>query len=153
MEWPKYLGEKMNRYQSGFNLVELLAVVLIVGLISAIALPSYNKYVVSTRRAEAQSALLGLANAIERHKLRTGSYRGIANPDTLGTPTIFATQAPIEGAAKMYDLRVTFDASSYTVFAIPIIGALQEGNGPLSLTHTGERAWDSANDGSYSSSW
>lgn len=139
--------------QRGFSLIELMVVVVIVSVIAAIAIPSYKKYVVDTRRTEAQSALLAFANAMERHKLRTGTYLDVASTNTLGSPTIFPTQAPLNGTPKVYDLRVTFTATEYTLFAIPIAGDLQDGDGKLRLTHTGQRAWDEQNDDTYLSDW
>ncbi|MCP4091353.1 MAG: prepilin-type N-terminal cleavage/methylation domain-containing protein, partial [Gammaproteobacteria bacterium] len=51
----------------GFTLIELMIVVAIVGILAAIAYPSYQEQVRKSRRADANGALLGLANAMQRH--------------------------------------------------------------------------------------
>lgn len=132
--------------QKGFSLVELMIVVVIIGVISAIAIPSYTQHVKKTRRVEAQAALLELANAIERHRLRTGTYLGVASNKTEGTPRVFQTQVPFEaGATKTYDLRITFGTTSYTAFAIPVAAGPQKDDGRLCLDHFGERLWNKGN--------
>ena len=71
----------------GFTLIELLVVVLIIGILSAIALPQYEKAVEKSRVAEAKIVLKNLANAEELHLMRNGRYTyDIANLD-LSIPT------------------------------------------------------------------
>ena len=65
----------MNRFKEpGFTLIELLIVIAIVGIITAVAYPSYQSSVTKTRRAEGQSALLDVMNAEERYYTENNTY-------------------------------------------------------------------------------
>ena len=50
------------RAQNGVTLIELMVVAGIVALLAAIAYPSYDRYVVRSKRAVAQNALLQIAD-------------------------------------------------------------------------------------------
>lgn len=146
---------KNIKQQAGFTLVEIMAVVVIIGIIAAIAIPAYQDSVKKSRRIDAQSSLISFASALERHYAVKNTYIGVDNGgDAKGRipdASIFANETPLEGAVKYYDLRITFTALAYTVFAIP--KGAQAGDGSLRLTSTNARGWDKANNGTYSEGW
>ncbi len=63
-----------NKNQQGFTLIELMIVVAIVGILSAIAYPSYQEYVRRGHRAEARAGLLQAAQWMERSATAMGTY-------------------------------------------------------------------------------
>jgi type IV pilus assembly protein PilE len=58
----------------GFTLVELLVVVAIVGILSAMAYPNYARYVAKTRRVEAQLALVDAMQKQEQYRALHHTY-------------------------------------------------------------------------------
>ena len=68
----------MRRYNNGFTLIELMIVVLIVGIITAVAYPSYTRYVEKARRADATSALLDATQRLERCYTQFNAYNNAA---------------------------------------------------------------------------
>jgi type IV pilus assembly protein PilE len=68
--------------QTGITLIELMIVVAIVGILAAIAYPSYQEQALEGRRSEGRTALLEVAQAQERFYTANGSYAtGIDNSD------------------------------------------------------------------------
>jgi type IV pilus assembly protein PilE len=143
----------MHRKITGFSLLELLIALVIAAIITSIAVPSYINQIGKTRRKDGQSALLGLAQAMERHFTEKSTYASAADGDPTsdvnGVPpesNVYPSEAPLDGSNKYYDLRITAATSgAYTLRAIPKNG--QAGDGILELNSTGVRRWDKNNDG------
>jgi type IV pilus assembly protein PilE len=66
--------KKSHQSQVGMTLIELMIVVAIVGVLSAIAYPSYTEYVLRGHRAEARTALMDLMQQQERFFTQNGAY-------------------------------------------------------------------------------
>ncbi|MCQ8105215.1 type IV pilin protein [Methylomonas sp. SURF-2] len=128
----------------GFTLIELMITVAVIGILAGIAYPSYQDSVMKSRRRDAQGALVGLANAMERHFTETNSYAGSA--DANDRPTIFAIQSPVDGGTAAYELFITsVTATTFTLEASPTGAQANDRCGNLTLTNTGARGFDGAN--------
>jgi type IV pilus assembly protein PilE len=160
----------MSQKQSGFTLIELMIAVAIVGILAAIAIPSYQDSVKKSRRADAKAALLDLANALERRFTETNSYCdvgggtgsavtdcGTATLDT-GTPTSIYT-VPTD-TARFYTVTISAvsnidatakTASGYTLSSAPTGAQSNDKCGTLTLTHTGAKGYGA--NGTQSECW
>lgn len=66
--------------KTGFTLIELSAALCILGILIAIAYPSYQQFIIKTRRTEGQAALLNAAIAMESHYAKHHSYENANIP-------------------------------------------------------------------------
>lgn len=119
----------------GFTLVEVIIVVAIIGILGAIAYPSYDNYIIRSKRADAMGALMNASQAMERYKVNNYDYNVGTN---LGQ--VFATQVPVEGGDAYYTLSVVSDNTTYTITATPT-GTMAGKDDPLTLNHAGVRGW------------
>jgi type IV pilus assembly protein PilE len=119
-----------------------MVVVVIVGILAAVALPGYRQYAIRAKRAEAAADLLELASFMERHFTGAGVYDDSGNPGALANPLPF-TQSP-RGGDKAYDVNVflaggeSLNANRFTLFADPAGGQTADTDcGELWIRHTG----------------
>ncbi len=68
----------MSKSVRGFTLIEMMIVVAIIGVLAAIAYPSYQGYVERTNRADMMSELHNIATDIQNRKLAQGRYSAIS---------------------------------------------------------------------------
>lgn len=140
---------KSRTQQHGFNLVELMVVVAIVGIIAAIAYPSYLEQIRTTKRADCSGALVSLGNAMERHYSVNGSYLGAAAAGAnTGAPAIFSASCPVDGGAATYNLTIqAATASTYNLNAAPTGAQTGDKCGTLTFSNTGVKGVASAGAG------
>ena len=83
--------------KTGFTLIELLVVVLIIGILSAVALPQYTKAVEKARAMEAVTQLKALGDAQKVYKLANGKYSENADELDISVPGVKNAGGTISG--------------------------------------------------------
>lgn len=88
---------KYQRYRNktGFSLIELMIVVAVVGILAAVAYPSYQQYLLRGARAEAQSHIMDLAARQGQFLLDTRSYAASVSALGMTTPASVASKYTI----------------------------------------------------------
>ncbi len=128
-----------SRKLSGFTLIELLVAVAIVGILTAVALPSYQNYVQQSNRAVAKSILLENAQFMEQFYTENNRYDQNLGGAAVALPNAL-TQSPRLGGGGAVQYNVSLQAVAQQTFilqAVPVGSMVGDVCGTLTLTNTG----------------
>ena len=76
----------MRQRQTGFTLVELMVILVVISILTGIAIPSYRGYMMRTNRVDATSALLRIAASQEKFYLQANPAQYAVTPAELADP-------------------------------------------------------------------
>jgi type IV pilus assembly protein PilE len=139
-ERSRELGEgiMMANRRRGFTLIELMAVVAIIGILIAISYPSYQNSVRKGKRRAAQAFMMDAATKEQQLFLDQRSYTAVAN--NAAFPAALNITVPTD-VATFYTFSIALDAGpppGFTITADP--GGSQDVDGNLTLDNTGDKS-------------
>ncbi len=106
------LQKRLAKEESGFTLIELLIVLVIIGILLAIAVPSYLGFKDRANKAAAQANVRSAVPAVEAYYADNGTYVGM-NATTLGAIDAAVSVTVVSAAAATYCIRNTQGGFSY----------------------------------------
>jgi type IV pilus assembly protein PilE len=126
----------LHHEQDGFTLIEVMITVAIVGILTAIALPSYKSYVERGDRASARAGLMEAQQFMERFYSTNDRYDQDKAGNAVALP---ARLQSVPAESPKYTISIPTDpaptVNSYTLVAAPINAVSKCGN--LTLDNTG----------------
>ncbi|MEX6501656.1 type IV pilin protein [Pseudomonas zhanjiangensis] len=125
----------------GFTLIELMIVIAVIGILAAIAYPNYTEYLNRAKRAEAKTALMAGAQALERYYSIHGSYLDAGG----NLAAVFTAQVPGSGTVN-YNLAAQGNPTATTFLLQATRANTMAGDpcGDFRISHAGAQTLNGA---------
>ncbi|MBU6259920.1 MAG: type IV pilin protein [Burkholderiales bacterium] len=125
----------------GFTLIELMVAVAVIGVLGAVAYPSYLGQIAKSRRSDAKTALLATAQSLERYYSERATYAGATLgagcPGNAAAPSCIAPAASGNG---YYTIAITTQtAAGFTLQATPAGAQAGDACGSYTYDQTGTK--------------
>jgi type IV pilus assembly protein PilE len=136
----RFAGVQGSKRSTGFTLIELMITVAIVGILAAVAFPSYASFVARARRADARTQLVQVAQFMQRFYAANDNYATDRQGNAISVPAQLQV-SPADGGA-IYNLSVVApSATAYEIRMVPVALGPMSGDkcGTFTLTSTGVR--------------
>lgn len=117
----------------GFTLIELMITVAIVGILSAIAYPSYTSHLKKSNRAAAEAHLMDIAQRQQQYFMDNRAYASGVSALGITTPSDVASKYTIDTQPG------TSTVPTFTATATPILGTSQYGDAVLTIDNAGTK--------------
>lgn len=122
-----------GKEERGFTLIELMVVVLVIGVLAAIAYPAYTNYLVRGRRSSAEGFLMDIAQRQQQYLLDVRSYASDVTTLSMATPS---------EVSSYYTISMTTAAGpppTFTATATPLAGTPQASDVTLTINNAGAK--------------
>ena len=133
--------------EQGFTLIELMIVVVVISILSAIAFPSYQSYVRRGACEDGKGVLQGAANVLERYRAQHNTYSSAKASDL-----VVYQSAPVDGTQSYFSIALSgLSDTGYSLTATVTATGVLAGTGTLTLNSTGARSGTGALAGAWGS--
>ena len=131
---------KTQRKQYGVTLIELMIVVAVVAILMAVAVPSYQQYVIRANRSAVQTFMLAIANKQEQFILDRRQYA--TGADIAEIAAALSVQPPDATVQQNYGVNIAHregNTRTYLITATPRTGSTQARDVELTLNELGQK--------------
>jgi len=117
----------IRKNQKGFTLVELMIVVVIIGILAALAIPRFMRATTKSKQSEAKQILKQIYTMQHAYRQEKDVYWIPGGPASAAAPTAFATLGVDVGLSARYTYTITStDAGATNFTAVATSGILDD---------------------------